>query len=180
MTPNHLEQKNSNPFKFIEGSSFRRFLDNELQQIYVLELKTCQLINHLLDKTIYLPLKKAMSNYQMASKDHIGFLRKLGLRNSMISIENKKNSEHLIGTFTSGMDLYFGRDSLRDIVLITGFQRIIFYQLAVYRSLYTAAKKIYNFNLAESFGAIINDKKINDSIFSEIALSGVYQEAIDN
>jgi len=162
-----------------DSSPFMHFLGRELQQIYMLELKTNQLIKKLLIKVVYQPLKNAMVNYQKVSKEHMNSLRKLGVKSSNVSKENKRASELLMMPLSEQMGKISDKEQLKDIAMLTGIQRIIFYQMAVYRSLYTAAKKLYNYKWAESFDAIINDKKINDSIFSEIALSGVYQVAME-
>lgn len=161
------------------NSPFMQFLEKELQQIYSLELKTNQLIRQLLHRTVYQPLKKAMVNYQVVSSGHLSFLRKLGAKNAYVTVENKRTSEQMIRTLTKELDGSSGGENLKDIAMITGIQRIIFYQMAIYRSLCTAARKIYNTQWAESFDEILNDKKENDSIFSEIALSGVYKKAIN-
>lgn len=163
-----------------DSSPFMHFLARELQQIYMLELRTNQLIKQLLRKTVYQPLKKAMLNYQNVSKDHLSCLRKLGVRSSKVSKDNKRASELLVLPLTEELGRNKSGEKLSDISMITGIQRIIFYQMAVYRSLYTTARKLYKFGWAESFDDIINDKKMNDSIFSEIALSGVYPVAIES
>lgn len=163
-----------------DTSPFMHFLGRELQQIYMLELRTSQLIQQLLDRVVYQPLKKAMLNYHNVSKDHLNCLRKLGIKSSKVSKDNKRTSELLILPLREELGKSKEGEKLRDIAMITGIQRIMFYQMAVYRSLYTSAKKLYNFTWAASFDDIINDKKVNDSIFSEIALSGVYQVAIED
>jgi|GEM_PF-7041985 len=162
------------------ASPFMHFLGRELQQIYMLELRTNQLIKQLLNRVVYQPLKKALLNYHSVSRDHLSSLRKIGLRSSQVSKDNKRASALLILPLTEELGKNDGNEKLTDIAMITGIQRIIFYQMAVYRSLYTAARKLYNFQWAESFDDILNDKKVNDSIFSEIALSGVYQIAIED
>jgi len=160
-------------------SPFMHFLGRELQQIYMLEMKTNQLIAKLLRNVVYQPLRSAMVNYQNVTKEHLNRLRKLGLKSSLVSKENKKASELLMIPLVEQINKNSDSEPLIDIAMLTGIQRIIFYQMAVYRSLCTAAKKLCNLAWAESFDAIINDKKINDSIFSEIALSGIYQDALD-
>lgn len=163
-----------------DTSPFMHFLGRELQQIYMLELRTSQLIQQLLDRVVYQPLKKAMLNYYNVSKDHLNCLRKLGIKSSKVSKDNKRTSELLILPLREELGKSKEGEKLRDIAMITGIQRIMFYQMAIYRSLYTSAKQLYNFAWAASFGDIINDKKVNDSIFSEIALSGVYQVAVED
>ena len=163
-----------------ELSPFMHFLFRELQQIYMVELRTYQLIRRIADRIVYLPLRNAMLNYQEVSKDHLSCLRKLGVNSSGITRENKRTSEWLMLPLTAELNKEEGVERLTDIAMITGIQRIIFYQMAVYRSLCTSARKTYNFQWAASFDDILKDKKMNDSIFSEIALSGVYQVAIES
>lgn len=163
-----------------EGSAFMHFLGRELQQIYMLELRTNQLIQQLMHRIVYQPLRKAMVNYRQVSEGHLSCLRRLGIRSSKVSKDNKRTSELLTLPLKEQLGKSEDGGKLGDIALITGIQRIMFYQMAVYRSLYTAAKKLYNFTWAASFDDIISDKKVNDSIFSEIALSGVYQVAIED
>lgn len=162
-----------------QTAGFMHFFKREMEQIFVLELKTNEMIRKLADGALYAPLKKAIQNYMIESRQHINWLRTLGIRSNQISLENKEMPALMIRPLYRDIDA-IGKDTkLKEITLITGIQKILFYQMAFYRSLCTAATKVYNFEWAEAFNAILKEKRRNDTILSAIALSSVYRAAIN-
>ena len=170
--------QNQGVFVLQGASPFMEFLARELQQVYMLELKTHDLIRRLSSSANYQPVKSAMRNYQKIAREHISSLRAFGLRSSNVSADNKRITLILLEPISEDLRQKRRNDRWMDIKMVTGIQRIIFYQMAVYRSLCTAARKLSKFSLASTFDLIINEKKISDYIFSEIDLSGIYPDAL--
>lgn len=157
---------------------FERFFKTEMELIYMLELKTTEMIRKLHYVIEYSPLRKAIDEYLDGAIGHITSLRSFGIRTNRVSIDNKKTTELLIHPLFRSLDAIGNQVKVKEIALITGIQRIIFYQIAIYRSLCTAAKKIQKNQWAEAFNDMLEEKQINDNLLSEVALSGIYSAAI--
>jgi len=160
------------------GISFRTFLAGELQQIYLLELNIRGLLSKIIGSISNQPLKRALGNYINCAGKHMSILRKMGVKTSEIAVNRKQEAKIMIMPFSASIDKHFYNDKMKEITLITGLQRMLFYQMAAYRSLCTGARKIDNFEWADCFDCILKEKKVNDSIFSEIALTSIYSDAI--
>lgn len=162
----------------VKAGGFLRFFKTEMELIYMLEVKSTEMIQKLNHIIQYSPLRNAIDQYLDGSHGHITSLRSFGIKSNRVSVENKKTTELLIHPLYRSLDAIGSKAKVREIALITGIQRIIFYQIAIYRSLCTAARKIQKKEWADAFNGMLKEKQINDSLLSEVALSGIYGAAI--
>ncbi|MBI4137092.1 DUF892 family protein [Candidatus Roizmanbacteria bacterium] len=153
---------------------------HELQDLYSAEEQIIEALPKLIDEASSQELTDALSAHLEKTREHLEIVKQIAFENGInptgelcTGMEGLlKEGNHIVSLAAD--------DDVRDAAIIMVAQRVEHYEISGYGSSIAHARELDLVEAISSLEGILEQEYEADTILSEIALSGVNQEAVDH